>query len=112
MKLSTLVATEACTSTGSGAENCWQYNYQDYSYPTGLTSKVTAPDGSYTMYTGGTAFSYSVAPISNGGGSSWKETSRLEYNGGGTLMKSVATTVCIRATPFFRLLLNCVEVGA
>jgi RHS repeat-associated protein len=91
LKLSTLVVTEACTSTGSGAENCWQYSYQDYSSTTGLSSTVTAPDGSYTNYNSDASFFYSVVPVSGSGVPSWKETSRLEYNSSGTLMKSVAT---------------------
>jgi RHS repeat-associated protein len=90
---STIVVSEVCTSTGSGAENCWQYNFPSYSSTTGLTSTVTAPDGSTTAYTG-TAILYSGLSIfTQGEAPSWKETSRLEYSSsGGTPMKSVATT--------------------
>jgi YD repeat-containing protein len=90
LKLSTLVATEACTSTGSGVESCWQYSFPDYSSTTGLTSKVTAPDGSYTRYTG-VGLNFSAVPISYTLVPTWKEGSRFEYNSSGTLMKSVAT---------------------
>jgi YD repeat-containing protein len=90
-RLSTLVATAACTSSGSGAESCWQYSFPDYSSTTGLTSTVIAPDGSYTNYTG-VGVGYSAAPISRGGNWSWKEASRLEYSSTNKLLKSVATT--------------------
>jgi RHS repeat-associated protein len=90
-KLSTIVVSEVCTSTGSGGENCWQYSFPDYSSTTGLTSTVTAPDGSTTSYTG-VQMQYSGIPMFNSGSAaSWKEASRLEYSSSGTLMKSVQT---------------------
>jgi RHS repeat-associated protein len=93
---STIVVKDVCTSTSRstdyGSENCWQYNFPSYSSTTGLTSTVTAPDGSYTQYTG-VSLSYTGLPFFQQGESlSWKEASRLEYSSSGTLMKSVATT--------------------
>jgi YD repeat-containing protein len=88
--LSTIVVTEACTSTGSGNENCWQYNLPSYSPTTGLTSKVTAPDGSYTAYTG-VGLLYDGVPLYQmGAAPSWKEASRLEYSSTNKLLRSVA----------------------
>jgi RHS repeat-associated protein len=90
--ISTLVVTEACTSTGSGSENCWQYNFPSYSATSGLTSTVTAPDGSYTAYAGVPIFYTGVPQYQMAAAPSWKEATRLEYSSSRTLMKSVATT--------------------
>lgn len=89
--LSTIVVSEACTSTGSGSESCWQYSYQSIS-PTGLlTSTVTAPDQSYTQYTSIPIKSAALLRFQFYAALSWKEAIRLEYNSSGTLMKSVQT---------------------
>ena len=90
--ISTLVVTEACTSTGSGSENCWQYNFPSYSTTSGLTSTVTAPDGSTTAYTGVPIFYTGPSLYQMAAAPSWKEASRLEYSSSRTLTKSVATT--------------------
>jgi len=101
--LSTIVVNEVCISpSGNGGgingepcnanEIAWQYNLPSYSPSSGLTSRVTAPDGSYTAYTG-VGLLYDGVPLYQmGAAPSWKEASRLEYSGSNKLMKSVATT--------------------
>ncbi|MGA2085123.1 MAG: RHS repeat-associated core domain-containing protein [Terracidiphilus sp.] len=90
--ISTLVVTDVYTSTGSGSENHWHYNFPSYSTTSGLTSTVTAPDGSTTAYTGVPIFYTGPSLYQMAAAPSWKEASRLEYSSSGTLMKSVATT--------------------
>jgi YD repeat-containing protein len=104
--VSTLAVTEVCISVnGNGGgipgESCnaneiaWQYNFPSYSSTSGLTSTVTAPDGSSTAYTGAD-FMYSAVPLYQmGSAPSWKEATRLEYSSSGALMKSVATSYVI-----------------
>ena len=90
--LSTLAVTQVCTSTGSGSENCWGYNFPSYSFTSGLTSTVTNPDGSFTAYAGAALTYTDVPQYAMGAAPSWKEASRLEYSSSGALMKSVATS--------------------
>jgi len=89
--ISCLVVTDAYISSGSG-EDHWSYNFPTTSssgYLTSLTSTVTAPNGSYTSYTG-TAAHYS-SNLFPWGAPSWQETSKLTYTSAGKLLESVAT---------------------
>jgi RHS repeat-associated protein len=98
--LSTLVVTDVYTSTGSGSENHWNYNFPSCATVCNqLTSTVYAPDGSYTAYTGVPLY-YSGPPLSTmGAAPSWKEASRLEYSSSSTPMRSVATTYYTTGMP-------------
>jgi hypothetical protein len=91
LHISTIVVTDVYTSTGSGSENHWIYSFPSISPTAGLTSSVTAPDGSYTTYTGYPMVFSAVPTFAFGAAPSWKEASRLEYSSSGALMKSVAT---------------------
>ena len=90
--VSCVVVTDAFVADGTNT-NHWSYNFPDYvprSFQ--LTSTVTAPDGSYTKYTGG-GTGYSGLPffIYNSR-SSVQEYQRLVYKQDGTLMESVETS--------------------
>jgi RHS repeat-associated protein len=88
--VSDLVVTDVYTSTGSSSdEDQWTYQIaQATSAPP--TSTVTAPDGSYTVYTG-KCFIYSVVPLyKKGARPTCKEQSRAIYTSSGQLMKTVA----------------------
>ncbi len=88
---SSVVVTDAYVSTGSGAESHWLYTFNSMTTPGILTSTVTAPDASYTNYTG-SAFIYSSLNLSFGSAPSFRETSRSTYSSSGSLVQSVATT--------------------
>jgi YD repeat-containing protein len=84
--LSSLVVTEADIYPGDGTDQKWSYSFPTYS--NGLTSTITAPDGSYTVNTGIGGFVYS-ALFGDGAAPGWKVGQTLYYNSSGTLLKSI-----------------------
>ncbi len=89
--ISGVVVTDVYLSSGNGIENHWNYNLPAFVYgSTQLTSTVTAPDGSYTEYTGnGTP----GGPIQNGSAAtSWREVQHVTYSASGAILESVSSS--------------------
>lgn len=90
--LSSLVVEEADIYPGDGTVNTWLYDFPSYS--SGLSSTITAPDGSYMVNTGFGGFIDSEL-FGMGAAPGWKVGSTLYYNSSGVLLKSTnATYMC------------------
>jgi YD repeat-containing protein len=86
---SALVVTSACTSNDSGGTDCWTYTYPQNTDTPQYKSKVTAPDGSYTNYTG---IGVNLSSTFKNGAPSIFETERDIYDKAGNELMSVVTT--------------------
>jgi hypothetical protein len=88
--ISDVVVQTVTLSADSSTSGTWTYNIAPYVFQQLPTSTVTAPDQSYTQYTGA-CFIYTAIPLYQfQAKQSCKEASRSIYTAQGTLMKSVS----------------------
>jgi len=91
--MSTIVATDAYLSTGTGAESHWHYCYQPLdmsSFPSvQLHSSETDPEGTITAFT---AAPFNYSQEFSGGTPTFQETLRTITNSSGQLIRTIATS--------------------